>query len=200
MIIGGLIWRWAGWPCPSWLVPLLENPYVETVAASSVLLDRAGLRAGMHVLDAGCGPGRLTIPAAERVGPTGRVVALDVQPKMIAKLRARIERVGLDNIDLVVASLGEVRLPHSQFDRALLVTVLGEVHDKVSALTEIFHALKPNGVLCVTEVIPDPHYQRIAHVRNLASKVGFREGQLFRGLLSYTLNLIKEENSPGYGP
>jgi hypothetical protein len=50
----GLVWRWASWPCPPRLVLLLGNPNVETVAGASLLLERAGIRPGMRVLDAGC--------------------------------------------------------------------------------------------------------------------------------------------------
>jgi hypothetical protein len=74
----GLAWRWASWPCPAWLVPLLENPYFEAVAGAELLLERAGIRPGMRVLDAGCGPGRVTLPASVLVGPSGRVVAVDI--------------------------------------------------------------------------------------------------------------------------
>ena len=55
----GLVWRWASWSCPAWLVPLLENSYFEAVAGAKTLLERAGMRSGMCVLDAGCGPGRV---------------------------------------------------------------------------------------------------------------------------------------------
>jgi SAM-dependent methyltransferase len=65
-------------PCPAACLWLLENRFMDRVAGSRVLLDRAGVRAGMTVLDAGCGPGRLTLPLAERVGPQARVLALDL--------------------------------------------------------------------------------------------------------------------------
>jgi SAM-dependent methyltransferase len=191
IVATGLIWRWAGWPCPAWLVPLLENPYFEAVAGAESLLERAGVRPGMRVLDAGCGPGRVTLPAARRVGPSGRVVALDVQPRMLAKLAERVEAERLANVDLVEAGLGEGKLPEEAFDVALLVTVLGEIGEKAAALREIHRSLRPGGVLSVTEVLPDPHYQRLARVRALGVAAGFRETALLPGRLSYTLNLSK---------
>ena len=84
LVVGiALVWRWASWPCPAWLVPLLENPYVEAVAGAKTGLERAGISPGMRVLDAGCGPGRLTLPASIMVGPSGQVVAVDIQRRML---------------------------------------------------------------------------------------------------------------------
>jgi ubiquinone/menaquinone biosynthesis C-methylase UbiE len=189
----GLVWRWAAWPCPSWLVPLLENPYFQAVAGARTLLQRAGARSGMRVLDAGCGPGRLTLPAAELVGPTGRVVALDIQPAMLEKLGERVRARGLSNVEPVLAGLGQGALPAGAFDLALLVTVLGEVPAKLPALREIHRSLRPSGVLSVTEVLPDPHYQTVSRLRALAAEAGFREIAIFRGWLSYTMNLAKAD-------
>lgn len=184
-----LVWRVAGWPCPPWLVPLLENPYVDAVAGADRLVERAGIGPGMRVLDAGCGPGRLTLPAARAVGPTGSVTAVDIEPRMLERLRERLAAAGLNNVEIVHAGLGDGKLPTAVFDRALLVTVLGEIPDKESALREIFAALRPGGRLEVTEVLPDPHYQRLARVRELAFAAGFREHTLQAGLLSFTLAL-----------
>jgi len=189
----GLVWRWAGWPCPAWLVPLLENPYFEAVAGAESLLERAGVRPGMRVLDAGCGPGRLTLPAARRLGASGSVVAVDLQPAMLAKLAERVAAQGLANVELVEAGLGDGKLPAEAFDVAFLVTVLGEIGDKQAALREIHRSLRPGGLLSVTEVLPDPHYQRLARVRALGAAAGFRETGLLRGWLSYTLNLGKAD-------
>lgn len=49
----------------------------------------------------------------------------------------------------------------------------------------------PGGVLSVTEVLPDPHYQAVVRVRQLAAEVGFHESQIIRGWLSFTMNLTK---------
>jgi ubiquinone/menaquinone biosynthesis C-methylase UbiE len=192
LIVGiGLVWRFAAWPCPAWLVPLLENPYFDAVAGAKTLLARAGIGPGMRVLDAGCGPGRLSVPAARLVGPAGRVVGLDIQERMLERLGQRVREHGLANLEPLRAGLGEGKLPSGAFDVALLVTVLGEIPDKLAALREIHRSLRPGGVLSITEVLPDPHYQRVARVRSLAAEAGFRELALFPGWLSYTLNVGK---------
>jgi SAM-dependent methyltransferase len=190
-----LVWRYASLPCPWWMVPVLENPYFEVVAGAELLMDRAGIRAGMSVLDAGCGPGRLTVPISRRVGEAGRVVALDRQPRMLARLRRRIGEQGLGNIEVMLGGLGEGLLPADRFDVALLVTVLGEIPDKVAALREIRSALHGGGVLSVTEVLPDPHYQTLARVRALAAEAGLAEERLFEGRAGYTLNLVRDRDA-----
>src|SRR3990172_10242228 len=145
----------------------------------------------MCVLDAGCGPGRVTVPAAIRVAPSGRVVAVDIQQRMIEKLRDRVRGKGLTNVELVLAGLGEGKLPANEFDVALLVTVLGEIPDQRAALREIHQSLRPGGVLSITEVLPDPHYQRVSRVRTLVGDTGFRDLSIVRRWLSYTLNVGK---------
>ena len=178
-------------PCPAWLTILLENPYMNSVAGADKILDRIALEPGMKVLDAGCGPGRLTIPAAKRVGPTGLIVALDIQSDMLRRLQERINIQNLTNIQTIQAGAGEGAVPANTFDRALLVTVLGEIPDRQAALAEIFTALKPGGILSITEALPDPHYQSQAQLRKFALDIGFEEGSYTGNWVAYTLNLIK---------
>ncbi len=183
-------------PCPPWLIPLLENPYVNALAGSRVLLERAGVQPGMSVLDVGCGPGRIAIPAARLVGPEGRVVALDLQPGMIRKLEERISALGLDRIETILGGAGEGKMPRNAFDRAFLVTVLGEIVDQSAALREIYDALNPGGILSITEVLPDPHFQSRKRVRRLAESVGFRFDELLGPWYAFTMNLVKPAGEP----
>lgn len=97
LVAAGLCWRLASrtrrLPCPSWLAWLLENPLIDVIAGTGVTLDRIGLQPGERGLDVRSGPGRLALPAARRVGPSGTIVALDVQPGMLAGLEARAARM-----------------------------------------------------------------------------------------------------------
>ena len=162
-----------------------------------MLLDRAGVAAGMRVLDAGCGPGRLTIPAAQRVGSEGEVVALDVQEEMLARVRRNVANRGLANVRTVLGGLESVTtitgVAAGTFDRALLVAVLGEVPNRENALLSLRAALKPGGILSITEVIPDPHYQTRGTVRRLAEDAGFQLVESYGTSLAFTLNLRRGE-------
>ena len=145
----------------------------------------------MKVLDVGCGPGRLTIPVATQIGPQGEVVAIDIQAGMLHRAKEKAQTANLNNIRFLQIGAGEGKLERHQYDRALLVTVLGEIPDRKSALQEIFEALKPGGILSVTEIVFDPHFQSRSTVRELAARVGFKEQGCFGHRLSFTMNLEK---------
>jgi len=145
----------------------------------------------MRVLDIGCGPGRLTIPAARQVGPQGEVVAIDIQPGMLLHAQEKAQAADLNNIRFLQIGMGDGKLEIGLADCALLVTVLGEIPDRDAALREVFVALKPGGILSITEIVFDPHFQSRDTVLRLAGAVGFREKAFFGNRIAFTLNLEK---------
>lgn len=199
-ILVSVVWRFASrrhaLPCPVWLGWLVEldNPFTQTNRAE-VIVRHLDLRPGMTVLDVGCGPGRLTIPLARQVGQHGEVVAMDIQPGMLRRAQEKARAAHLTNIRFVQAGVGDGKLEHDRYDRALLVTVLGEIPNRDAALKEIFAALKPGGILSVTEIIFDPHCQSHGTVRRLASAVGFRENRFFGNRIAFTLHLEKPSSN-----
>ncbi len=144
----------------------------------------------MEVLDVGCGPGRLTLPAAERVGRMGRVVALDLQPAMIRKLKERMTAKGLANIRALVGGAGGGHIAPKAFDRVLLVAVLGEIVDQSGALGEIHDGLKPDALVSITEVLPDPQFQSRRRVRRLAEAAGFKLVGTYGHWYAFTMNFV----------
>jgi ubiquinone/menaquinone biosynthesis C-methylase UbiE len=196
IVLISLVWRFASRrrsiPCPVWLRWLVEldNPFARTNRAA-VIVEHLNLQPGMTVLDIGCGPGRVTIPIAKAIGPRGEVVALDLQEGMLARAREKALAANLTNIRFLQAGVGEGKLAHNAAQRALLVTVLGEIPDQRAALREIYDALVPGGILSVTEIIFDPHFQSRGTVSRLTAAVGFRETAFFGNRLAYTLNLEK---------
>ncbi len=187
-------WRFASQrrhlPCPRWLGFLLDNPIAGSEA--SLQITRAEVKAGMSALDAGCGTGRLTLPLARIVGDQGRVLGVDIQPKMLATVRARLHAAGLQNVTLQQAALGEgIFREQNVFDRAFLTTVLGEIPNQLQALEEICAALKPGGILSISEIMFDPHYQSPARARELAEKAGFRFDRQFGNAFKFTAHFVK---------
>src|SRR5918999_3511968 len=176
---------------PPRLTFLFENSLVNAFVGPERLLERLDLAPGMRVLDAGCGPGRLTVPLAKAVGPGGEVVALDGQREMLEKLETRLEAEDITNVRPLWSGLGEGALREDGFDQIVLAMVLGEVRDRGAALRELYAALRPGGVLSVTEIFGDPDYRRPVTIRREVEAAGFRLVRRFGGFPAYTLNFEK---------
>ena len=106
-------------------------------------------------------------------------------------MQQKLDAQNVTNVRLLRAGLGENQTEPASFDRAFLVTVLGEIPDKAAALREIYRALKPGGILSVTEMLPDPDFQTPDTVRRLADETGFVEDRLLGGFPAFTINLLK---------
>lgn len=190
-----LIWRWMSrkrtLPCPTWMANLLDSSWSDWLLGTQTTLDRIGLKPDQKVLEVGPGPGRLLIPAAKRVQPGGEVVGLDIQPGMLDRLNARAARAGVSNLIAVLGDASQPQFPPESFDVVYLCTVLGEIPDREAALQQCYAALKPNGILSITEIFPDPQYQSRTTVRRLAESAGFRL-QALHGLWDFfTANFVK---------
>jgi ubiquinone/menaquinone biosynthesis C-methylase UbiE len=197
IIILTVIWRLYSkrhlLPCPAWLSWLVEldNPFASVHKASSIV-QNLDLHSGMSVLDVGCGTGRVTIPIAKAVEPTGEVTAMDTQLGMLEKTRQKAVHLGLTNIKFLHGEIGKYVLEANKYDRIILVTVLGEIPNQNSALKHIFNALKPEGILSITEIIFDPHFQSRKKVIELALSIGFIQKQSIGKWFAYTINFEKK--------
>jgi ubiquinone/menaquinone biosynthesis C-methylase UbiE len=171
---------------------MLDSPHSgEMSERTQKTIRHLDLRPGLDVLDVGCGPGRLTIPIAHAVGPKGAVTAIDIQEGMLEEAGNRSRSANLTNIRFLQIGAGEGKLEHNRFDRAVMVTVLGEIPDRNAALEEIFLAIKPGGSLVIEETIRDPHFQTRGTVRKLAAAAGFTELEFSGSRFSYTITLGK---------
>lgn len=131
--------------------PWLERPEREEEERPRLLLDALGLKAGQAVADVGAGSGYLTWRMAERVGPTGRVYATDIQPEMIAILRTNMAARGLTNVVPVLSTPEDPHLPTNAIDLIILVDVYHECEFPYEMARGMTAALKPGGRLVFVE-------------------------------------------------
>ena len=93
---------------------------------------------------------------------------------MINKLKARAAKAGIANLKVILGDATQAHVPEASFDIVFLCTVLGEIPDRSAALAQCYRALKRRGVLSITEMFGDPHYQSRSKVRQLSEDAGFR--------------------------
>lgn len=116
--------------------------------------DRVGfflteLTPGMRVLDAGCGPGTITLGLARAVAPGGSCAALDREPSQVALARAGAARGGVEHVAFQVASIYELPFADASFDAALSHAVFEHLARPAAALAELRRVLRPGGLLGV---------------------------------------------------
>ena len=175
-----------GEPCPSSWSWIVDNPFRRWDVRHA--LTRAGIRVGETVLELGPGPGAFTVDAAQRVGASGRLIAVDIQPEMIAQVEARMREAGVTNVETHIASAYELPIEDGTVDRVFLITVLPEIPDPIRALREIHRVLKPGGFISTTEEFLDPDYPRRVTTIRWAERAGFELVERFGNWWNYTLN------------
>lgn len=155
--------------CPWWMGYLLANPIRGWLHNPRQIL-APYIREGMTALDIGPGMGHFTLPMAEMVGSNGRVIAADVQEKMLASLQRRGVRAGLaGRIETRLCSGISLNIDDlaGRVDFALTFAVLHEIPDIPAVLRTIAGALKPDGVLLIAE--PKGHVSEAAFGRTVAA-------------------------------
>jgi len=106
---------------------------------------------GSAAADIGAGSGYMTVKLSERVGPTGRVFATDLQPQMLDILRRRLEDKRITNVTLIQGAVNDPNLPPSSVDLELMVDVYHELSQPQAMLRGLRDALKPGGRLVLLE-------------------------------------------------
>ncbi len=139
--------------CPWWIGRLLLNPLRRLLESPERRLG-PHVRPGMTVLEPGCGMGFFTLPLARMVGEHGRVVCVDLQPRMLAGLRRRAERAGLAaRIETLAGTLDDPRLDDRRgaIDFAAAIHVVHEVPDAPAFLRRLHELLRPGARLLLIE-------------------------------------------------
>jgi ubiquinone/menaquinone biosynthesis C-methylase UbiE len=161
--------------CPWWLGPVLASPLRRLFESPDRLL-RPFVEPGMTILEPGCGMGFFTIPLARLAGPGGKVVALDLQPRMIEGLLRRARRAGvLDRIQASTCDGNVLAVGDGSADLAVAIHMLHEVPDQAGLLRQLHAALRPGGLLLVLE--PKGHVTpaELAATIARACAAGFRD-------------------------
>lgn len=145
----------------------------------------------------GCGSGAFTTFVARAVGDKGKVFALDIQPEMLKQIENKLkqpENGDIKNIRLIEGNALNLPFEDNSFDLVYTITVFQEIPNKNKALEEMKRVLKPNGILSITEFLPDPDYP----LKSTTVKIGTSEGFILDcvegSFWNYTARFIKPED------
>ncbi len=139
--------------CPWWLGYLLASPLRRLLQDPRKVLGPY-VREGMTVLEPGPGMGFFTLELARLAGPTGRVVAVDIQPRMLSALRRRSARAGLaDRIDIRLVSSDTMGLADlaGSVDFTLAIAIVHELPNVERFFAEVAQVSKPGAGLLIAE-------------------------------------------------
>ncbi len=129
----------------------LERSERDAEENPQAAINALGLKAGMVVCDLGAGSGYYSIRMAKKVGPQGKVYAVDVQPGMIELLEKRIKNDKIKNVIPVLSTPTDPKLPDNQIDVMILVDVYHEFEEPQQMLRKIRKSLKDSGRLVLLE-------------------------------------------------
>ena len=146
-----------------------------------IALAALGLTPGSTVADVGAGSGYMTVRMAKLVGRTGKVYANDIQPQMLQILKQRLDREQIPNVELVLGTFDDPRLPAEAIDLILMVDVYHEFSEPQKMLQRMRASLRPTGRLVLFEyrkedpripIRPD-HKMSVAEAKSEVEAEGF---------------------------
>ena len=118
------------------------------------VMDAVGVKPGMVVAEIGAGQGRYVVQLAVRVGESGKVYAEDIDEEALRHCKSRCERWGLDNVETIVGSVDDPKLPAGELALIFIISAYGHFSDPVTLMRKARPALRPDGYVAIVEWLP----------------------------------------------
>lgn len=189
-----IIRKYHKFPVPAFMTRLIDNPVRRKLLQKpETVAKRMKLKPGMTVIEIGPGKGNYTKAIAKNILPEGKVYAIDIQESIISRLKKKIEKESITNIIPKIDDTYNLSFEGETIDRVLMIACLPEIPDPIRVLKEIKRVLKPNGLISLSEMLPDPDYPRRKTEKKWAKEAGFELDEQFGNWFIYQLNFKKSE-------
>ena len=153
----------------------LDRKEREQEEATSKLLPALKIKPGASVADVGCGSGYYSLRLAEVVGPTGKVYANDIQPEMLTIVRNKMKANKITNIEPILCTEKDPKLPAGKVDLILMVDVYHEFSYPYEVMVELVKSLAPGGRLIFVEFRLEDEKVPIKLVHKMSKKQVLKE-------------------------
>ena len=172
---------------PSENAAFFDRPERDAEERPDQIISALALSPGATVADVGCGTGYFTWRLAEQVGPTGKVLAVDVQQRMLDLTRTAVRQRKLRNVDYALATGNDPRLPANTFDLVFIAYAYHEFADPERVMAAVRSSLKPGGRVVILEYAKESniapaspmHKMSFDEIRREIEPVGFTIDRLF---------------------
>ena len=135
------------------VVDALPQGAVDSFAGTGNPLSMGALNEGEVVLDPGCGAGFDTLQAATQVGPTGKVIAVDMTPAMLSRTRSGAAALGLEHVEARLGYAESLPLEDGSVDVVISNGVINLCPDKVAVMQEVARVLRPGGRIQIADIV-----------------------------------------------
>lgn len=192
LVVLRIIRHYIHFPIPAFATQLIDNPIRRRlIQRPETITDRMRLGPGMIVVEIGPGKGNYTKAVASKILPDGKVYAVDIQEVVIERLKEKVQREKIVNVEPKVDNAYNFSFQSESVDRVLAIASLPEIPDPIKVLRECYRILKRNGLLSLCEIMVDPDYPRRQTEKRWASEAGFKLENEFGNAFSYQLNFKK---------
>jgi ubiquinone/menaquinone biosynthesis C-methylase UbiE len=174
-------------PMPERLANLIDNPLRRRIQPPESTPARHGIKPGMTVLEVGPGNGTYTLATAKYIGLQGKIYTVDIEPKMIERVRVKANDAGVSNLEAKVADVYNLPFEDDMFDVVYLIAVSGEILLLETAIREFHRVLKSSGKLAFSELFLDPDYPLSNTLVKKTMPCGFQLQQRLGNFFYYTL-------------
>ena len=189
-----IIRKYHKFPIPGFMTRLIDNPIRRKfIQKPETVAKRMNLEPGMVIIEIGPGKGSYTKAIAQSILPDGKVYAVDIQESIVNRLKKRIEKENIKNIIPKIDDAYNLSFEDESVNRVLMIACLPEIPDPVRVLKEVKRVLKSDGLLSLSEMLPDPDYPRRKTEKKWAREAGFELDEQFGNWFIYQLNFKKKE-------